>query len=291
MAEVGSWETECGNEFHAGWCRHKATGEIKMSQVKTPMCGAHPSLAEWNAPADAEDPQWQGDPDPSNPDPYGLHWKRPFRSRANRPVVGLDIDGVLGDYHGHFLQFAAGWFGRPMPHPDEVNPGLRLSTFMGVPHAEYRECKLAYRQGGLKRTMPVYPFASGLTQNIRKVGAEVWLCTTRPYLRLDNIDPDTREWLRRNDIEYDAILWEGINEGTESTKYHDLIEQVGLDRIIAVCDDLPEQTADAEDLLIEKVYLRNQPYNRHASVKGIRVKSLIDLWSLLIIDIEMWKDK
>ena len=113
-------------------------------------------------------------------------------SRNNRPVVALDIDGTLGDYHAHFLWFAERYFGRPFPPPTEVNPGLRLSTFMGIPHREYRDCKLAYRQGGLKRFMPAYPYASELTENIHETGADVWICTSRPYLRLDNIDPDTR---------------------------------------------------------------------------------------------------
>ena len=204
----------------------------------------------------------------------------------NKPVVGLDIDGTLGDYHGHFLWFAERYFGRPFPHPQEINPGLRLWEFMGIQQHEYRECKLAYRQGGLKRFMPVYPFASELTRNIREAGAELWICTTRPYLRLDNIDPDTREWLRRNDIEYDAVIFEGL-DGT--TKYQNLVEQVGLRRIVAVADDLREQTDDATDLGIERVYIRDQPYNRDPDVKGIRVEGLIDLWSLLIVEIEMAK--
>lgn len=222
--------------------------------------------------------------------PYGQKEAR-FRSGANHPVVGLDIDGTLGDYHGHFLAFAAGWFGRPMPHPDTINPGLPLSKFMGVPHDEYRDCKLAYRQGGQKRTMPVYPFASELTHNIRELSAQVWLCTTRPYQRLDNVDPDTREWLRRNDIVYDAVIWEGIDEGPDATKYYDLVDQVGLNRIVAVCDDLPEQTADAQRQGIHTVYLRDAPYNRGREVPGFRVTSLQELWEAIAVDIALWKDR
>jgi hypothetical protein len=202
------------------------------------------------------------------------------------PVVGLDIDGMLGDYHGHFLWFATQWFGRPFPHPDEVNPGMRLSDFMGIPHHEYQECKLAYRQGGLKRFMPVYPFASELTSLIRKAGAEVWICTTRPYLRLDNIDPDTREWLRRNNIEYDAVIFEALDG---KTKYEALVEQVGIPRIVAVADDLMEQTHDAIDLGINRVYLRDQPYNRMDYAEGERVNTLGELSACLAQDIKDWK--
>jgi hypothetical protein len=213
-------------------------------------------------------------------------YSREWRSGGDKPIVAIDIDGTLGDYHSHFLWFAERWLGKPMPDATEVNPGMRLSTFMGISHHVYRECKLAYRQGGLKRFMPVYPFASSLTHNVRAAGAQLWICTTRPYLRLDNIDPDTREWLRRNEIEYDAVVWEGLDG---ETKYHDLVDQVGLSRIVAVADDLPEQVQDASRQGIRQVYVRDQPYNRDSGLGNIRVNTLEELWQLLDIDIDVWK--
>jgi FMN phosphatase YigB (HAD superfamily) len=214
----------------------------------------------------------------------------PFRSGAGKPVIALDIDGTLGDYHKHFLWFATHWFGREFPPPEEARYGVRLSTFMGISHREYRECKLAYRQGGLKRFMPAYPFASELTSGLREDGAHIWLCTTRPYLRLDNIDPDTREWLRRNKIEYDAVIFPGLDED-EGSKYRDLIEQVGLERIVAICDDLPEQTDDAYNRGIETVYIRDQPYNRANSIHRYRIHDLTELHRLLSIDLYTWKEQ
>lgn len=175
---------------------------------------------------------------------------------TGKPIVALDIDGTLGDYHRHFLRFASEWIGRPMPSPGDINPGLPLSRFMGVSKSTYRQCKLAYRQGGLKRSMPVYDGASELSRVLRKMGAEVWICTTRPYLRLDNIDPDTRHWLRRSKIQYDAVIW-GEN------KYRDLVRSVGVHRVVAVMDDLPELAQQASSLGIGNVYLRGQPYNTH----------------------------
>jgi hypothetical protein len=216
---------------------------------------------------------------------------RAFRSGHGKPVVALDIDGTLGDYHAHFLWFAEQWLGMPMPLPGDINPGLPLSVFMQVPHHVYRECKLAYRQGGLKRFMPVYLGAAELTRRIRDEEVEVWICTTRPYLRLDNIDPDTREWLGRNNIEYDAVIFEGVDSGGDHhlTKYADLVRQVSLDRIVAVTDDLPEQTADAFSRGINRVYLRDQPYNRTEGVQGERVTDLQTLWLRLRKDIAEWK--
>ncbi|UVF61775.1 hydrolase [Gordonia phage NovaSharks] len=179
-----------------------------------------------------------------------------------KPIIALDIDGTLGDFHGHFLRFAESWYGRPMPDPSEINPGLPLHKFMQTSKATYRQCKLAYRQGGLKRSMPAYPGASGLTRYIRQgLGAEVWICTTRPYLRLDNIDPDTRHWLRRNHIQYDGVVW-------GPHKYRDLAKRVGTDRIVAVLDDELALVRQAKEVGVANVYLRDQPYNIWSDALG-----------------------
>ena len=159
-----------------------------------------------------------------------------------RPVVALDIDGTLGDWHSDFLEFAHNWlFGRR-------NPGRKgwfdytggaLDYHMAVTKQEYRAVKLAYRQSGLKRDMPVFPGAQTLVNTVRAAGAEVWVCTTRPYLRLDNIDPDTREWLDRNRIHVDGVVY-------GEHKYRDLCELVGIERIVGALDDLPEMVRQAQ---------------------------------------------
>lgn len=204
-----------------------------------------------------------------------------------RPVVALDIDGTLGDYHSHFLWFAEQWIGKKMPPADRINPGLRLHKFMGISLRTYRECKLAYRQGGLKRFMPCYPGASELTEAIRAVGAEVWIATTRPYLRLDNIDPDTREWLRRNRIKYDAILF-------GDDKYRELRRQAG-NRVAGILEDLPELFREAKQLFPQAwVCLRDQPYNRYAGDDPIKaalgIRDLYQAREVLIDAIADWRE-
>lgn len=168
-------------------------------------------------------------------------------------VAALDIDGTMGDYHGHFLRFASMWYGREMPDPSLNTGGVPLNEWMKTSKATYRQCKLAYRQGGMKRSMPVDPGASDLTHWLRRQGVEVWICTTRPYLRLDNIDPDTRHWLRRNKIQYDGVIY-GEN------KYRQLVKNVGKDNIAFVFDDLPEMIMQARDLGLTR-FIRSQPYN------------------------------
>jgi hypothetical protein len=174
-----------------------------------------------------------------------------------RPVVALDIDGTLGDYHKHFTWFAEQWTGRKMPDPDEINPGVALHKHLGMGKALYRECKLAYRRGGLKRFMPCYEGSAELTRHIRASGAAVWICTTRPYLRFDGIDPDTRHWLRRNKIQWDGVLF-------GERKFRELLQAVDHGRIILAVDDLPAMCCQAHDLGLPWL-LRDQPYNQHWS--------------------------
>lgn len=203
----------------------------------------------------------------------------------NKPVVALDIDGTGGDYHGWFLQFAEMYLGKPMPDPRENTNGVPLYKWMGVSKQTYRQVKLAYRQGGLKRGMPCYDGFADLSRAIRKAGAEVWICTTRPYLRLDNIDPDTRHWLRRNKVQYDGVLW-------GEHKYRDLVKIIGAERFVAALDDLPEMVRQVSTSAGETALaiLRDQPYNRTFPAP-LRVEDMEQATAVILEGITNWKDR
>lgn len=204
-----------------------------------------------------------------------------------KPVVALDIDGTLGDYHFNFINFCRLYFDQSFVDPSVPNPGLPLWEFLDLSKRDYRDAKLAYRQGGWKRWMPVYQGAPRLTHEIRSAGAEVWLCTTRPYLRLDNVDPDTREWLRRNGIEYDALLFDPVDE--QETKYDELGRQAG-DRVASVVDDLPEMINAALNAKLPRPILRDQPYNRHISWTR-RADNSDDIYRYVMEDLERWNTR
>lgn len=206
--------------------------------------------------------------------------------RPDAPVVAIDIDGTIGQYHEHFKNFLAPYIGKNIDHIhwlDEYQG--EFSEALGVEKELYRQAKLSYRQGGLKRSMPAFAYAGELTQDIHDLGAQVWVCTTRPWLRLDNIDPDTREFLRRNRIQYDGLLY-------GEDKYRDLVYNVGLERIVCVLEDLPEHIQQANALGIPAI-LRAGPHNRwwqktaqgsrQASVNQLdeaarEIKQLIEEW-------------
>lgn len=179
-----------------------------------------------------------------------------------KPIVAFDIDGTLGDYHGHIADFATNYLGREIPRSDYDGsiPHREWFKKYGVGVREFREIKLAYRQGGMKRSMPHWPNRIDVVQAIRRhLNVELWLTTTRPYMRLDNIDPDTRFWLDRWEVPYDFLLY-------DETKYQELAQRVDRSRVVAIVDDVDEMYDDAEALFGKDVpILVKSLYNREVS--------------------------
>lgn len=161
-----------------------------------------------------------------------------------KPVVALDIDGTLLDYHAHFTRFANGYFGIEVD-PHGYDARMPFHAYLGVGKASYRKCKLAYRRGQLKRSLPPlaapYPDANALTHQLRRWGCDIWLCTTRPYLSHDEVDDATRHNLRRNGVVYQGLMW-------GEHKYRELVRTVGRERIVGVLDDVPAMCEQAESL-------------------------------------------
>jgi phosphoglycolate phosphatase-like HAD superfamily hydrolase len=145
---------------------------------------------------------------------------------------------------------------------------------MGISKGTYRQIKLAYRQGGMIRSMPCFEGAQDLINGLRKAGLAVWICTTRPYLRLDNMATDTTHWLKRNHIKADGLI-------ASDYKYHDLVKAVGRESVVAVLDDLPEMCDQANRAGIESV-LMTRSHNEPAPWDGVRASSLKEALDLLI---------
>ena len=175
-----------------------------------------------------------------------------YRSRRpgpDAPLVALDLDGTLGDYHRHFERFAQMWTGRDIVwDPEIVGPFYKQ---LGMSKAVYRQCKLAYRMGGMKRSIPMFEGADELSRAIRGAGAAIAACTTRPYLAMSTIDLDTQHWLKRNGIQVDHILY-------GEHKYRDLVKSVGSNRVVCALDDDLSQLGIATRLGVTPILRRNE---------------------------------
>jgi phosphoglycolate phosphatase-like HAD superfamily hydrolase len=208
----------------------------------------------------------------------------PAPGETPRPIVGLDIDGTLGAYHEHFHSFAEGYLGRSLPRPEEFTGEKKFWQHLGLSRATYRKIKLAYRRGGLKRSMPVFDGASELSQSLRRRGAEVILCTTRPYLSLENVDEDTRHWTRRNKVVHDSIIW-------GERKYQELA-RLGRDRVVAVLEDEPLLVKQAQAAGLTAV-MRDRPYNLHVTITHelAAAQNLQDASEILHTLLDEWEER
>lgn len=206
-------------------------------------------------------------------------------SQPIRPVVALDIDNTLSDYSGSLLGFADGYLalgrGRELVRRYK---GGSLREHMDIDAHTYRQMKVAYRQGGGKRIQRTMPGAVLLCVAIKQCDVELWLTTTRPYLKFDSTDPDTRFWLDVNGFKYDHLLY-------EDDKYERLVEIVGRDRICAVLDDDVAQCYTATELGLTVTQAGSQYNSDEDWVWGSRVEGLTEAGWWILDRIAAWKEK
>lgn len=204
-------------------------------------------------------------------------------SRPLRPIVVYDVDGTLADYHGAFTAFAGEYWDvtpRPYAYLEPWSGEGEFEDYLGLTKVQYREAKLAYRQGGNKRWLA--PFSGMPTQvrSVRERQVDIWIATTRPWNRLDNVDPDTQEWLRRHNLTVDGLLY-------GEDKFRQLMETVDPMRIVAVVEDLAAQIDVAVGLGLPVIQVE-RPHNSDPGEKrdprgnvetvGEWVHSKIDEW-------------
>jgi hypothetical protein len=205
-------------------------------------------------------------------------------NRLIRPVIAIDIDGTLANYHYHFFKFAEKYFNRTFN--EGYDGSVKLFEWMKITQEEYRQCKLSYRLGGMKRSIPTYlpnTTTSRQVHSLRNKGAEIWFTTTRPYLRLDNTDPDTREWIYRNELEpYDGLIY-------DEDKYGMLLDIVGPNRIIGVVDDDPVQYDRAEELELSPIQIARQ--HNLSCRRTVIAGNLVSAVKMLNIRIDKWMGK
>lgn len=115
---------------------------------------------------------------------------------TRRPVIGVDIDGVLGDQIKAISPVVEARFGYPLltehvttySHPiEDTHLGRLLWTAMDDPE--------------FVRAMPVHAGAEMMLQELRQLG-EILIITARPAAA----DAVTRGWLTENSLHFDRFM-------------------------------------------------------------------------------------
>lgn len=130
--------------------------------------------------------------------------ERSLPALANATCVIIDIDGVLADYPNGFYEYCVKTF-YPKFSKQEF-----AKFYKEVPILNREAMKASYRQSGIKANLGVIPGSKELLDSIRRRSngnIKVILMTKRPYSRYYRIYPDTLEWLAKNELVYDGIIW------------------------------------------------------------------------------------
>lgn len=181
-------------------------------------------------------------------------------------IVGIDIDGVLGEYHEWFLGFVEKITGKAFESIGQ------MKTVLGT--KKYEEYKSMYRQSGWKAKMPVRDGAIELTNALKAAGYQIIILTARPYKKYTRIYSDTLEFLSTNLIPFDAIIW-------DEEKHIKIIKEFpNLEFMIEDTPSIANEVADEG----YKVFLPTGPNNDNYSnynANIIRVNSLKEIIGLI----------
>lgn len=188
---------------------------------------------------------------------------------SNCKVVGVDIDGVLADYPRSFVEFINKELGTNYDHRKvdnyNVPQALGLSVETGM------RLKDKYRQTGQKRFIPVIPGAAEFLQKLRNHGYKIMLLTSRPYQKYKRIFSDTMEWLQKNNLVFDSIIF-------DEKKEERLVKEFGVDKIEFFVDDVAKNANTISQLGLP-CYLIDRPYNKDAKLGQLvtRVNNLQEI--------------
>lgn len=177
--------------------------------------------------------------------------------KEEEAVVAIDIDGVLADYPRSFLDFINQELGTQFTIAQVTS--YDIYGCLGIPPEVGLPIKNKYRETGQKRFIPVLPGAKEFLQRLREAGFTIVLITARPYEQYSRIYADTLEWLARNELPYDYLVF-------HEKKEEYLIDMVGKDAIRFFVDDVAGN-ANSVSTLGVPCYLVTRPYNLSAAIK------------------------
>lgn len=184
--------------------------------------------------------------------------------------IGIDIDGVITDEVGYLKEKGRSYFGK-----DVVNPSLYRITDLYDVSAEDQKNFWQDNFYDYVQNVSLREDASKILKKLHEDGHKIYIITARNivakgFTSLDDLHERTREYLERNDIYFDELLF-------RSNPKVDSIDEFNLDYFI---EDAPKNiTALSEKI---KVIVYDTPYNRQVDNENIfRAKDWNEIYSII----------
>jgi hypothetical protein len=93
------------------------------------------------------------------------------KNQTNQLVIALDVDGVLMDFDNHWRLCAEERLQRPVPL---VTNSYSFAKRFNLPQEERVDVWNHFTQNGWMATVPFYPNATKMIEDLRELGASIW---------------------------------------------------------------------------------------------------------------------
>lgn len=159
-----------------------------------------------------------------------------------RKICAIDLDGVLVDIDC-WLGFVNKRVKKQYRDLIELKAKMNKKTYLKLKHI--------YRESGYKRNLTKNKGATKFISSLKRKGYKIVILTKRPYKKYARIFSDTLYWLNKNNIKYDAILF-------DSQKHKRIVTE--LPYLKFMVEDNRKIANEVSDWGY-KVFLMNNKYN------------------------------
>ena len=160
-----------------------------------------------------------------------------------KKICVFDIDGVLNNYPVCWIEFINLKLNKNFNCLNEVKENLSFK--------KYKELKEDYRLSGYKLNIKVNEKACNKIKQLKKDGYIVIIISSRPIIKYPSLYNLTQEWLIKNDIKFDNLIFSIRKQYDILIQYPEMNFMVEDNRMIA----------NILGKLGYKVYLISNKYN------------------------------
>jgi 5'(3')-deoxyribonucleotidase len=188
-------------------------------------------------------------------------------------ILGVDLDGVVGDFYGTMRKIAAEWLNRPLESLTE-NVSFGLEEWGIAEYGGYdRLHRFAVTQRSLFRDMPPVKDAPAVLRKLSGHGVRIRIITHRLFLKYSHKTSviQTVEWLDNYDIPYWDICF--------------MNDKVAVGAHLYI-DDSPHNIRQLRDQGCKTIVFSNS--TNHA-LPGPRAASWLDAERLVLEAMEEWE--
>jgi len=180
--------------------------------------------------------------------------------KENEKICVFDLDDTLSNSIEYWLKFIETETGKKFDTLHEAKQTLSYN--------EYRNLKCKFRNSGTKINILCKDCASEVTQKLRERGFTIIIMTARPFKDYKNLFKVTIDWLDKNKIAYDGIIF-GENKHVKA--------MTELENVKFIVED-HRYTANLCSKFGIRTYLLTNKYNMGETGSNVvRIKSLHDI--------------